>query len=214
MDDTITQEMFAHLVDLAALQLDASEAEYLRQQLQGSFEGIGATVEMQNGRLTIIAPIKGSPAEQAGLQAGDVILQVDDTVIQNMDVMQAIALIRGQKGTQVHLRVQRGSQPAFPVTITRNTINVPEVEAKMLDNDTVAYIQLSEFGDKATTELHAALADAAPTHLDLLRLPGQFLPDERAGVDAAVEVRQPEPLVGAVRIVVVLPPAHQQDIGL
>ena len=160
--------------------VDSKRAEYLRSQLSGSFEGIGATVEMVNGRLTIIAPIKGTPAEKAGLQAGDVILQVDDTVIQNMDVMQAISIIRGPKGTDVRLKVQRGTQPAFELTITRNTINVPEVESKMLEDDTIAYIQLTEFGDKAPSELRKALTEALAKNpkaliFDLRGNPGGYL---------------------------------------
>lgn len=159
---------------------DPKRAEYLRQQLQGSFEGIGATVEMVNGRLTIIAPIKGTPADKAGLQAGDVILQVDDTPIKNMDVMQAISIIRGPKGTDVRLQIQRGTAPAFSVTITRNTIQVAEVTSKMLENDTVAYIQLSEFGEKAPGEIHQALSDALAKNpkaviFDLRGNPGGYL---------------------------------------
>lgn len=160
--------------------VNPQRAEYLRSQLSGSFEGIGATVEMVNGRLTIIAPIKGTPAEKAGLQAGDVILQVDDTLIQNMDVMEAISLIRGPKGTDVRLKVQRGTQPAFELVITRNTIQVPEVESKMLENDTIAYIQLTEFGDKAPSELRKALVESLAKNpkaliFDLRGNPGGYL---------------------------------------
>lgn len=160
--------------------VDPERAAYLEQQLSGSFEGIGATVEMVNGRLTIIAPIKGTPAEEAGIKAGDVILQVDDTLIQNMDVMEAISIIRGPKGSKVILKVQRGTQPAFDLEITRNTINVPEVEAKMLEDDTIAYIQLSEFGDKATTELRKALTESLAKNpkaliFDLRGNPGGYL---------------------------------------
>lgn len=160
--------------------VDPERAAYLEQQLSGSFEGIGATVEMVNGRLTIVAPIKGAPAEKAGLQAGDVILQVDDTLIQNMDVMDAISIIRGPKGSVVNLKVQRGTQPAFDLAITRNTINVPEVESKMLEDDTIAYIQLSEFGDKATTELRKALTESLAKNpkaviFDLRGNPGGYL---------------------------------------
>jgi carboxyl-terminal processing protease len=160
--------------------VNPERAAYLQTQLSGSFEGIGATVEMVNGRLTIIAPIKGTPAEKAGLQAGDVILQVDDTLIQNMDVMEAISIIRGPKGTDVRLKVQRGTEPAFDLTITRNTITVPEVEAKMLEDDTIAYIQLTEFGDKAPTELRKALQETLAKNpkaliFDLRSNPGGYL---------------------------------------
>jgi carboxyl-terminal processing protease len=159
---------------------DAKRAAYLQTQLSGSFEGIGATVEMVSGRLTIVAPIKGTPADLAGLQAGDVILQVDDTPIVNMDVEQAISIIRGPKGSTVHLKVQRGSSPAFGLDVTRDTINVAEVTSKMLDNDSIAYVQLSEFGEKAPDEMHKALTDALAKNpkaliFDLRGNPGGYL---------------------------------------
>ncbi len=177
------------LGDIHTAFVDPERAVYLRQQLQGSFEGIGATVEMVNGRLTIIAPIKGTPAEKAGLQAGDVILQVDDTLIQNMDVMEAISLIRGPKGTDVRLKVQRGTQPAFDLTITRSTIEVAEVESKMLEDDTIAYVSLSEFGDKAPSELRAALNQVLSHNpkaliFDLRGNPGGYL---QTAIDVASE---------------------------
>ncbi len=168
------------LGDVHTAFVDAERARYFQQGLSGSFEGIGATVEMVNGRLTIISPIKNTPADKAGLQAGDVILQVDDTLIQNMDIMQAISLIRGPKGTAVRLKVQRGTQPAFELTIVRNKIDVPQVEAKMLEEDTIAYVQLTEFGDKAPSELRKALSETLAKNpkaliFDLRGNPGGYL---------------------------------------
>ena len=168
------------LGDVHTAFVDPKRAEYLRTQLQGSFEGIGATVEMVNGRLTVVAPIKGAPAEKAGLQAGDIILQVDDTPIVNMDVSEAIALIRGPKGTQVRLKVQRGSNPMMDLTITRNTIQVPEVTSEMLEDDTIAYIQLADFGDKAKPEMRQALSELLAKNpkaliFDLRGNPGGYL---------------------------------------
>lgn len=181
--------MVAAMGDIHTAFVDPKRAEYLRTQLQGSFEGIGATVDMVNGRLVIVAPIKGTLADKAGLQAGDVVLQVDDKPIVNMDVSEAVALIRGPKGTDVHLKVQRGSNPAFDVTITRNTIDVPEVTSKMLENDTIAYVQLSEFGEKAKPELHKALSDALAKNpkaliFDLRGNPGGYL---NTAIDVASE---------------------------
>lgn len=181
--------MVTALGDIHTAFVDPKRAAYLRTQLQGSFEGIGATVDMQNGRLVIVAPIKGTPADKAGLQAGDVILQVDDTPIVNMDVSEAVALIRGPKGTQVRLKIQRGTQPAFDVTITRNTIEVPEVTSKMLEDDTIAYIQLSEFGEKAKPELRKALSEALAKNpkaliFDLRGNPGGYL---NTAIDVASE---------------------------
>jgi carboxyl-terminal processing protease len=177
--------------------VDPERAKYLATQLSGSFEGIGATVEMVNGRLTIIAPIKGTPAEKAGLQAGDVILQVDDTLIQNMDVMEAISIIRGPKGTNVNLKIQRGTQPAFDVAITRNTIEVPEVTTKLLEDDSIAYVELTEFGDKAPSELRKALSEVMAKNpkaliFDLRGNPGGYL---HIAIEVASEFLEKDQLV-------------------
>lgn len=136
--------------------LDAQHAQFFAQELGGSFEGIGAEVEMTDGRLTIVSPIKGTPAEKAGLKAGDVILKVGETVIQNMNVFEAINLIRGPKGSTVLLTVQRGSQPSFTVTLTRDTIVTLAVESRMLEGN-VAYLKLNEFTATAPQDLHDQL---------------------------------------------------------
>jgi carboxyl-terminal processing protease len=149
-------------------------------QLQGSFEGIGATVEMREGRLTVVSPIKGSPAEKAGILPNDIILQVDDTVIQNMDVNTAVSLIRGPKGSTVKLVVQRVKVPNFTVSIVRDTIRTPFVESRMIEGTTIAYLRLNEFGATAPEEMKSALSELLtnkPTGLilDLRRNPGGYL---------------------------------------
>lgn len=160
-------------------------AKLINSDLEGTFEGIGATVEMRNGRLTIVSPIKGTPADRAGLKANDVILQVDDTQIVNMTVEDAIKIIRGPKGSTVRLKVQRGSQPAFDISLQRDTIQVPVVEAKTLE-DNVAYIKLNEFTATAPGALHNALQEAMAKNpkaliFDLRNNPGGFL-------DSAVKI--------------------------
>lgn len=161
--------------------IDAKRAEIVRTNMQGSFEGIGATISMREGRLTIVSIIKSSPAERAGLRAEDIILQVDNTVIQNMDVTEAVMLIRGPKGTQVKLLILRGKQDPFTVTITRDTIRVPFVESKMIEGTKIGYIRLNEFGATAPNEISAALRELNAQNisgliLDLRSNPGGYLP--------------------------------------
>ncbi|MGB8647883.1 MAG: S41 family peptidase [Anaerolineae bacterium] len=165
--------------------VDPPHAQIINQDLNGSFEGIGANVEMRQGRLTIVTPIRGSPAEKAGLKANDIILKVGDTVIQNMDVNQAVQLIRGPKGTTVHLQVQRANQPIFTVDIVRDTIPIQFVDARMINNN-IAYLKLSEFSATAPQELHDQLQKLLANNpkaiiLDLRNNPGGFL-------DAAVKI--------------------------
>ncbi|MCI0478584.1 MAG: S41 family peptidase [Anaerolineales bacterium] len=160
--------------------IDAKRAAITRTDLEGSFEGIGATVEMREGRLTIVSPIKGSPAERAGLAPNDIIARVNETPIQNMDVSEAIALVRGPKGTEVVLTIQRGTAAPFQVTIVRDTIRTPFVESRMIEGTKIAYVRLNQFGGPATEELRAALRELLaqnPTGLvfDLRRDPGGYL---------------------------------------
>jgi len=160
--------------------VDAQRAAITRSDLEGAFEGIGATVEMREGRLTVVAPIKGTPADKAGVLPGDIILQVNDTIIQNMDVTQAIMLIRGPKGTPVTLHIQRAKEPRFTVTIVRDTIRVPAVEARMIEGTQFAYLRLNDFTGPAPDEMRAALRELMaqrPTGLifDLRRNPGGYL---------------------------------------
>jgi len=159
---------------------EARIAAIMSTELQGSFEGIGATVEMREGRLTIVAPIKDSPADKAGLLPNDIVLKVDNTTIQNMDINQAISLIRGPKGTSVTLVIQRIKVPTFNVTIVRDAIRTPFVESRMIEGTNIAYLRLTQFGATAPDEMNAALRvllAQKPTGLifDLRRDGGGFL---------------------------------------
>ncbi|CAG0987401.1 carboxyl-terminal processing protease [Anaerolineae bacterium] len=178
--NTSIDGMVSSLGDPNTRFVDAKTAAISASDLSGSFEGIGATVEMKEGRLTVVAPIKGSPAEKAGILPGDVILQVEDTIIQNMDVTQAITLIRGPHGTPVKLLVQRAKQAPFNVTITRDVIRVPFVESRMIEGTKIAYLRLNDFGATAPDEMRAALQELMgqkPSGLifDLRRNPGGYL---------------------------------------
>ncbi len=168
---------------------EAKIAKITSTELQGSFEGIGATVEMQQGRLTIVAPIKDSPADKAGLLPGDIVLKVGDTIIQNMDINQAVSLIRGPKGTPVTLQIQRVKQQPFNVTIIRDTIRTPFVESHMIEGTSIAYLRLNEFGATAPDEMNTALSQLLAQHptgliLDLRNNGGGLL---TVGIDVASE---------------------------
>jgi len=140
--------------------LDPTQAEILRTDLSGSFEGIGATVRLgEDGSVEVVQPLAGWPAIEAGLRAGDAILEVDGVDIQGMSLYEAIALIRGPAGTTVRLLVRReGVKEPFSIEIQRTRIELAVVEYRMLDND-IAYIRLTEYGQTATEELVEALDD-------------------------------------------------------
>jgi carboxyl-terminal processing protease len=161
--------------------IDPERAAIMREDITGGFEGIGAVVNMlPNGRLTIVEPLPGQPAAEAGIQQGDLVLQVDDTPIQNMTLMEAVSLIRGPAGSTVRLTILRkGVKEPFEVTIVRARIEIEVVESRMLDDD-IAYVRLTEFNAKATKELKEALRELMAQEpqgliFDLRSNPGGFL---------------------------------------
>ncbi len=156
------------------------QAAIIEEDMQGSFEGIGATVEMREGVLTIVRPLPNSPAERVGIEAGDQVLEVDGQSIEGMDIMEAITLIRGPRGTTVRLLVQReGIAEPFEVEIVRDRIEMQITEARMLEGN-VAYLGLSEFNARSAQQVRAELKtqlEHNPTGLilDLRNNPGGYL---------------------------------------
>jgi carboxyl-terminal processing protease len=150
-----------------------------RENASGSFEGIGAYITMRDNRLVIVNTFEGQPAEQAGLRRGDIVLQVDDTPIENMSIYEAITLIRGPAGTPVRLTILREAEEPFEVNITRVSIDIPLVESAILE-DGIAYVQLYQFNSDASVKLGDALEEILRENprgliLDLRGNPGGFL---------------------------------------
>jgi carboxyl-terminal processing protease len=159
---------------------EPARAAILESDLNGSFEGIGATVELKNGQIAIASPLKGRPAEKAGILAGDVIVKIDGVSTDGMSLTDAIGHIRGPKGTQVTLTVVRvGAAAPLDIAVTRDTIAVEVVTKRMLDNN-VAYLQLSEFSAPSSQAVDQALQELFKSNpiglvFDLRGNPGGFL---------------------------------------
>jgi carboxyl-terminal processing protease len=156
-------------------------AAIINEDASGEFQGIGAYVRMRDdGKLEITGIIPNTPAEAAGLKSGDRVLEVDGQSIVGYSIYEAIALIRGPAGTQVTLLIERpGEEETFEVTITRARIEIPLVEAKMLEGN-IAYIRLTDFSATATQQMTDALADLMSRNpkgliLDLRDNPGGWL---------------------------------------
>lgn len=164
-------------------------AAIMQEDMEGAFEGIGATVEMQEGILTVVRPLPNSPAEKAGIQAGDEILEADGQSLEGMDIMEAITLIRGPRGSTVRLLVRRDNiEEPFIVSVTRDRIELQITETRMLDGD-IAYLSLSEFNAQSARQVRSDLRELLRDNpngliLDLRNNPGGYL---QMAVDIAGE---------------------------
>ena len=159
--------------------IDPAAAEHRRQTEGGSYEGIGALVTMEDGRLIIVEPFEGGPADTAGLRPDDIVLQVDETPIENMSIYEAIALILGPAGTEVRLTVLREGEEPLEVPVIRAQIDIPVVEWELLPED-IGYISMFDFSTDATAKVAGAIEellaeDAKGLILDLRGNPGGYL---------------------------------------
>ncbi len=161
-------------------------AEIMDQDMQGSFEGIGASVDMIDGKVVIVRPLPNSPALAAGIEAGDIILGVDGESLEGKSLLEAITMIRGPQGSTVRLLIQReGVDEPFVVPVTRDKVELLTVEYRMLDGG-IAYVRLTEFNAIARDRLREALQEVASQNpnglvFDLRGNPGGYL-------DMAVDV--------------------------
>lgn len=159
---------------------DPKETKSFSQDLEGSFEGIGAELGIKDGILTVIAPLEDSPAAKAGLRAGDKILKVGDKSTADMTIDEAVDLIRGKKGTEVILTILRmGDQETKDITITRETIAIKSVRLEFKP-DGIAYLRIIKFGDDTSQEFDIATNQILSSGtkgiiLDLRSNPGGFL---------------------------------------
>jgi carboxyl-terminal processing protease len=159
--------------------LDTTEAKDFKEQLNGSFDGIGAELSKQGNNIIVISPISGYPAEKAGLKSKDIIAEIDGQDASGLSVDEAVKRIRGAKGTSVKLTIIRDGQQRLDITIVRDTITIPSVEYKILD-DNLGYIKISRFSDDTVGLVDKAAAEfkLKPVKgiiLDLRNDPGGYL---------------------------------------
>ncbi len=145
--------MVASLGDPYTFFLTPDENKQTKDELGGKFQGIGAQLGLKENRIVVISPLKNSPAEQAGLRAGDFVIKVDGESTKDWTLTQTVSKIRGEKGTKVTLTIERAGAEK-DVAITRNEINVPSIELSF-ENDngkSVAHLKLNQFGDNTNEE--------------------------------------------------------------
>ena len=137
--------------------LNEKEARQLNESISSSFEGIGAEIQEKDGFITVVSPIKNSPAERAGILPNDKIIAVDGDSIQGMSSSEAVLLIRGEKGTLVTLTIMRGEAiEPIEIKITRDVIPIETVYSEMLEDD-IAHIRITSFSSGTYKELLLAL---------------------------------------------------------
>lgn len=137
--------------------MPAEQASAFNESIEGSFTGIGAEVELKDKQVTVISPIKGSPAEAAGIQAKDVLLSVNGESLAGLDLQTAVSKIRGPKGSKVTIMVQRpGTNDPIKFVITRDDVELETVNAHMADSK-IGVIEVTQFSSNTGTRFKEEL---------------------------------------------------------
>ncbi len=170
--------------------LDASEYEEMLIGTSGNYSGVGIEVNLRDGKVLVVAPIEGTPADAAGIRSGDVIVAIDGVAVSGDNVTSAINRLRGRPGTRVKLTVSRADVPELlHFDLVRSHVQVHSVRARLLEPG-IAYLRISQFSETTGADLRTALvglrrqpgaAAVKGLVLDLRNNPGGVL-------DAAVEV--------------------------
>lgn len=179
------QGMVGALGDPYTVFLPPAEQKSTKEELGGSFEGVGIQLGYsKEKRLVVIAPLKGTPADAAGIKPGDLILKINNKDTLNTTLPEAVNQIRGQKGTEVALQIyHEGDKEPKEITLKRDTILVKSVEFETKSTTSgkkIAYIKLSRFGDKTFDEWTEAVSETLASGsqgviLDLRNNPGGYL---------------------------------------
>lgn len=159
MAEGVYKGMVEALGDPYTVYYDEEETEALEESIDGRYSGIGATLSQAADtlELTIIKCFEDTPAMEAGLQPGDVIVEVDGTEVTGMDTSAAVALIKGEEGTDVTLKLYRAGEPDYLTKVlTRRKIDIPTVSYSMIDGQ-IGYIQISSFDDVTTKQFAEAM---------------------------------------------------------
>jgi carboxyl-terminal processing protease len=177
------QGMISTLNDPYSVYMDEETSQQFTQSLDSSFEGIGAEVSMIDGKVTIVAPIKNSPAEKAGLKPNDQILKVNGESLEGLDLYEAVLKIRGKKGTTVQLDILRpGVKEVIKVKVVRDEIPIETVydSVETYNGKKVGYLEVTSFSENTAQDFKKKLAKLEAEHIDGLIIdvrgnPGGYL---------------------------------------
>lgn len=180
--------MLEALDDPYAAYLDEQHYRFFKEQTSGEFYGVGIQIGVRDKKVTVIAPIDGTPAFKAGIKAGDVIVSVDGSPTAGTNVQIIAERIRGEEGTKVKLELSRtGWKEPRTFELTRVKLTLPNVSGRMLEGTKVGYIRIHSFSNSATSDVRKKLAElkkkgAVGVVIDLRDNPGGLL---QSGVDMA-----------------------------
>ena len=172
--------------------LDSEQFTELQVGTSGQFGGLGIEVGMEDGFVKVIAPIDDTPAQRAGVEAGDLVIRLDDTPVKGMSLNDAVKIMRGKPGTDIILTIVReGLDQPLKITITRDIIKVKSVKSRMLEPQ-YGYLRISQFQSKSADNLVDAINDLKKENggslsglvLDLRNNPGGVLNGAVAVSDA------------------------------
>jgi len=182
-----TEGMVQALNDPYTVFMPPQENKEFRQALNGHLQGIGAELTLRDKNTVVVAPLKGSPAEKAGLVPEDIITHVDATSIEGFTLGDTVDLIRGAKGTEVTLTIKRGDT-TLDVTITRDDITVPSTESEVIAyaGKTIGKVSLNRFGDTTSQEVEKAVQDLMEKNVDGIIIDVRF--NGGGYLDAAVDL--------------------------
>ena len=183
------QEMDPH-----SAYLDASSFQQIRRSTEGKFSGVGIEIGIDDEYIRIISPIDDSPAQRAGLQAGDLIIKLDQESILGLSLSEASEKIRGPIGTKIVFTVVReGIEDPFDITVTRNTIKSSSLSKRIIDK-TIAYIRIAEFQGNTGQDFKAAITSLRQQQpaltgmiIDLRNNPGGVLQASVEVVDSLID---------------------------
>ncbi|MCI2235338.1 MULTISPECIES: S41 family peptidase [Helicobacter] len=166
-------------LDAHSAYLDEKKFEELKIQTNGEFGGIGITIALKEGALTIIAPIEGTPGDKAGLKSGDIILKIDNESTLNMSIDDAVNRMRGKPNTKVQLTIVRKNNPKPLVfDITRDNIKVESVYVRGIENTDYVYVRVTSFDKNVSQRVEDELRKFKKVDgivLDLRNNPGGLL---------------------------------------